>query len=84
MVPLGNKLDSLYADYLIVCRNVLKQPEIFITKVADVINSIHKVEKDGRLSYWLELKYYERLKGNWDAIGKGFGAIKISIYFNSK
>ncbi len=29
-VPLGNKQDSLYADYLIICRNVLKQPKIFI------------------------------------------------------
>ena len=77
-VPLGNKSDSLYADYLIICRNVLKQPEIFITKVADVINSIHRVEKNERSSYWLEVKDYERFKDNWDAIGKGFGAIKVS------
>jgi hypothetical protein len=52
----------LYADYLIICRNVLKQPEIFITKVVDITTSIHKVERDGRLSYWLEVKDYENSK----------------------
>jgi hypothetical protein len=76
-VPLGNKLDILFADYLVICRNVLKHPEIFIVKIADIVKSIHKVEKNGHSSYWLELKDYERFKDNWDTIGKGFGAIKI-------
>jgi hypothetical protein len=77
-VSLGNKLDSLYADYLIICRNVLKQPEIFIAKIADIMTSIHKGEKDGRLSYWLQPKDYEIFKDSWDVIGKGFGAMKVS------
>ena len=71
-VPLGNKQDSLYADYLIICRNVLKQPEIFITNIIDIRNIIHKGEKDGRFSYWLQLKDYERFKDNWDIVGKGY------------
>jgi hypothetical protein len=33
-VPLGRGPESLYADYLVICRNVLKQPEIFIAKIA--------------------------------------------------
>jgi hypothetical protein len=71
-VPLGNKLDNLYSDYLIICRNVVKQPEIFITKVAEIMASIHKGEKEGRFSYWLQPKDYERFKDNWDRIGRGF------------
>ena len=77
-VPLGSKLDNLYADYLIICGNVLKQPEIFVTKIANIMSSIHKGEKDGRFSYWLQPKDFERFKDNWDVIGNGFGAIKIS------
>jgi hypothetical protein len=61
-VPLGNKLDNLYVDYLIICRNILKQPEIFITKTTDITTSIHKGEKDGRFSYWLQPKDYETFK----------------------
>jgi hypothetical protein len=64
-------LDNLYAGYLIICRNVLKQPEIFITKVADIKASIHKGEKEGRFSYWLQPKDYERFKDNWVALEKG-------------
>ena len=77
-VPLGNTLDNLYADYLIICRNVLKQPEIFIIKIADITTSIHRGEKDGRFSYWLQPKDYERFKDKWDVIGEGFGVIKLS------
>ena len=77
-VPLGNKLDNLYADYLVIWRKALKEPEIFITKIADISTNIHKVEKDGRFNYWLQPKDYERFKDNWDVIGKGFGTIKIS------
>src|ERR671938_476270 len=38
-VPLGSKLDNLYADYLIICGNVLKEPEIFLTKITDIMTS---------------------------------------------
>ena len=75
-VPLGNKFDNLYADYLIICRNVLKEPEIFLTKITDIMTSIHNGEKDGRFSYWLQPRDYERFKDNWGVIGKGFVTIR--------
>jgi hypothetical protein len=36
-VPLGKNLDSLYANYLIICRNVYDKPETFITKISDTV-----------------------------------------------
>jgi len=70
-VPLGSKSDNLYADFLIVCRNVLNHPETFIAKVKDIIPNIHKGEKNERFSYWLQQKDYETYNDKWDIIGKG-------------
>src|ERR1051325_2022596 len=30
-VPLGKNLDGFFADYLIICTNVMEEPEMFIT-----------------------------------------------------
>lgn len=71
-VPLGSKEDALYADYLIICRNVSHIPETFITTPEKIKNNIHKGEKNGRISYWLEPKQYEMFKDAWHEIGVGF------------
>lgn len=74
-VPIGTSLDSLFADYLIICRYVLKEsPEIFIASINETTKAdIHKVKgRDGRISYWIEPRDYEKYKDNWDVIGKGF------------
>ena len=71
-VPLGSSSDSLFADYLIICRNISKNPELFITSTNKIKVDIHKGEKDGRISYWLQPKHYEMYKDNWNEIGQGF------------
>ncbi len=36
-VPLGNNLENLIAEYLIICRNVFhEKPEVFITKIGEI------------------------------------------------
>src|SRR5919198_3117268 len=68
-VPLGSSLESLFADYLIVCRNVLvNNPELFITSMGRIRPDIHKGHKNGRVSYWLQQKNYEQYKDNWEEI----------------
>jgi hypothetical protein len=72
-VPPGGKDDNsiFLADYLIVCRIVSDTPEVFITKPENIRNNIHRGEKDGRISYWLQPMQYEMYKDNWDEIGVG-------------
>ena len=71
-VPIGSNLESLFADYLIICRNVFDNPEMFVTTPKDVYKKIHKGQADGRISYWLQPKDYEAFKDNWNLIGSGF------------
>src|SRR5215207_3370746 len=71
-VPIGSSLYNLFADYLVVCRNVLKSPELFITSIDKIKPNIHKgTNEKGRISYWLQQKSYEPYKDNWDEIGQG-------------
>jgi hypothetical protein len=70
-VPLGNKPDRLYADFLIICRSVSEKPETFIIDNTKTLN-IHKGERNGNFSYWLQPRDYEMFKDNWGIIGKGF------------
>lgn len=55
-VPIGSNLESLFADYLIICRNVFDNPEMFVTTPKDVYRKIHKGQAEGRISYWLPAK----------------------------
>jgi hypothetical protein len=73
-VPLGNKLDHLFADYIVICRNVASgHPECFVLLPDEVRELVHRGEKDGRVSYWLQPKEYEResFLENWQRIGSG-------------
>jgi len=65
-VPLRIKEDNTMsmADYFIVCRNASANPEVFITKPEN-IKDIHKGEKNGNISYWLQPHAYEMFKYNW-------------------
>ncbi len=59
-VSLGATLDNLLADYLVVCRKVIEDnPECFILTLEEVKERANRNEKDGRVSYWLELRDYE-------------------------
>jgi hypothetical protein len=69
-VPFGKSL-NLVADYLVVC--VLhKIPEVYILTPKEVEDTLHRAEKEGRVSYWLEPKSYIEHKDRWDKIGNGF------------
>ena len=73
-VPLGTTLDNLLADYLVVCRKVIEDnPECFILTSEEVRELANRNERDGRVSYWLELRDYEseQFRERWDRIGSG-------------
>lgn len=60
-VPLGEKLDHLFADFVIICRNALKDsPECFVLKPDEVKQLAHRGEKDNKVSYWLQPREYEQ------------------------
>ncbi|HHT9126769.1 MAG TPA: hypothetical protein ACFYD6_13285 [Candidatus Brocadiia bacterium] len=71
-VPLGNNLNSLVAEYMVIYRKVFdEEPEIFIAKIDEIKSNIHEGVKDGRKSYWLRPKDYIAFKDGWDKIGDG-------------
>lgn len=55
-VPFGGNIDNLMGDYVIICRNILTEPEIFVGSNAEIRDRIHRGEKNGRISYWLQPK----------------------------
>ena len=71
-VPLEKNLDNLFADYLIICTYVMDKPEMFITTPNGIRHKIHRGEKEGRISYWLQTKDYKEFKDNWDILPDGF------------
>lgn len=73
-VPFGSNLDHLFADYIIICRNALaEKPECFILMPREVRKLIHRGEKEGKISYWLQPRNYEveKYREVWDRIGSG-------------
>lgn len=73
-VPLGNSLDTLFADYLVIVRNVATAtPEIFTGKVTVRLKAkVHMGVKDGKRSYWLQPKEYEQMSQSLkEVIGRG-------------
>jgi hypothetical protein len=73
-VPLGNRLDHLFADFVIICRNALENsPECFVLKPGEVKKLAHRGEKDGKVSYWLQPREYEQeqFRENWHRIDQG-------------
>lgn len=73
-VPMGNKLDHLFADFVIVCRNVVQEsPECFVLTPSEVRELVHKGEKNGTISFWLQPRGYARdeFRNKWERIGFG-------------
>ena len=73
-VPLGGKLDNLFGDFFVICRNIASdEPECFILKPGEVQSGAHRGEKEGRISYWLQPKEYaiDKFRERWQRIGKG-------------
>src|SRR5438105_6036929 len=63
---------SILADFLVICRNASLNPEVFITRPENIRKRIHRGEREGRFSYWLDPKIYEEFRDNWKEIGEGF------------
>lgn len=73
-VPLGTKLEGLFGDFFVICRNLaLDTPECFILTPAEVRSLAHKGVKDSKVSYWLQPKQYETIgfREQWTRIGRG-------------
>jgi hypothetical protein len=79
-VPLGTKLEYLTADFVIICRHVTRdQPECFVLTPAEVRRLAHRGEKDGKVSFWLQPRDYEKeaYRDKWHRVG--WGAPKAAI-----
>jgi hypothetical protein len=73
-VPLGQDVARLMGDFWIVCRNIAgPTPECFILEPGEVRAFAHRGEKDGRVSFWLQPKAYDRpeFREAWHRIGTG-------------
>jgi hypothetical protein len=73
-VPLSNKLDNLFADFVVVCRHVAKEiPECFVLTPAEIRNVVHRGEKNGKVSFWLQPRDYakDEFREKWERIGFG-------------
>ncbi len=74
-VPLGTKtkLEHLFADFVVVCRNVREKPESFILTPDEVRKLADPKEKDGKVSVWLQPRDYEakKYRDAWERIGLG-------------
>jgi hypothetical protein len=70
-VGLGGTLDGIVADYWIVLNNVVaEKPVAFILSSDEVRERVNRNEKDGRSSYWLEIRDYNqaRFRENWERL----------------
>jgi len=73
-VPLGTKLDHLLADYVIICRHVVREtPECFVLTSDEVRRLAQQSGKAGNASFWLEPREYEAevFHENWQRLGFG-------------
>ncbi|RDD52661.1 hypothetical protein BA065_00055 [Nanoarchaeota archaeon NZ13-N] len=71
-VPFGSN-PQLFADFVIIVRNIFDKPEVFILRSDEVKNKLAKNEKNGRISYWLSPKEYEEFKDNWSVLSINTG-----------
>lgn len=70
-VGLGLDFDHMAADFLVVCCNLaLNTPECFVLSRDEVHALANRNEKDGRVSYWLEIRDYRTgsFRDRWDRI----------------
>jgi hypothetical protein len=76
-VGLGNKLDHLFADFVVVCRHVLrKTPECFVLtseEVRRLARQAYPKKKEGKVSFWLQPRDYgtDEFLEKWERIGLG-------------
>jgi hypothetical protein len=70
-VPLGLSLEKVMGDFWIVINNLASEPQAYILTPDEVKKRAHRGEKDGRVSFWLQPKYYavDEFKDAWERIG---------------
>lgn len=59
-VPLGASVDRLMGDYWIIVNNVLSEPAAFVMLPSEVRQVSVRNIKEGKESYWLERREYEK------------------------
>ncbi|WP_334120483.1 hypothetical protein [Limnobacter sp.] len=74
-VPLGSSIDSILGDFWLIVNNVTSEPNVYVLKPDEVRELAHRGEKDGKVSFWLQPKSYEKpeFKDAWHRIGFGHG-----------
>jgi len=72
-VPIGTTLDKIMGDFWVIVNNVLQEPCAFVMLPSEVKERVHRGEKDGRISYWLQPTSYDReeYREAWERIGRG-------------
>ena len=72
-VPLGTNLDRVMGDFWIIVNKLAREPSAFILLPDEVKKKARRVEKEGRISYWLEPGSYDtdEFREAWDRIGFG-------------
>lgn len=73
-VPLGTSLDKLMGDFWVIVTNVAsKNPTAFVLTPDEVKRLAHRGVKEGRVSFWLQPKGYDRemFREAWDRLGRG-------------
>ena len=72
-VPVGTRLDKIMGDFWVIVIDVLEKPRTFVMQPSEVTHRVHRGEKDGRVSYWLQPASYDKedFLEKWDRIGQG-------------
>ena len=72
-VPIGTSLDKIMGDFWVIVVLEKTKPDAFVMLPSEVEGDVHKGEKDGRVSYWLQPASYDKdeYREAWDRIGHG-------------
>jgi hypothetical protein len=72
-VPIGGGLDKIMGDFWVIVDDVLEKPNAFVMLPSEVKKYVHRGERDGRVSYWLQPSSYnkEEYREAWNRIGRG-------------
>jgi hypothetical protein len=60
-------------DFWVIVNDVLEIPNAFVMLPSEVKENVHRGERDGRVSYWLQPSSYdkEEYREAWNRIGRG-------------
>ncbi|RKY55023.1 MAG: hypothetical protein DRP96_13050 [Candidatus Neomarinimicrobiota bacterium] len=76
-VPLGTSVENLLGDFWVIVADVVSNPVAFILTPDEVRELAHRGERNGRVSFWLQPKSYDRdeFREAWHRIGRGDGQV---------